>query len=314
MSIVEADIVEPETADPNDLLVDLDAGLVDEEINEDLGAAEFEETPLFQEYKKRVRQNRDLTVLVTDWQNERGTGKSTLSVKLASRFDRTDEGLTPDKAALSPERMIRAYSSQPKGSGLILDEAEAGLGSRDAMTKTNKVMSKIVSMARVKEKYVIFNMPASSHVDKRILDLADFWIIVKDRGYAPVYRLKKNPFKGKTYPKREQVIEWNAGFETKAEREVYKALSEEKDERLDNGGPAREKFITEAEAEEKREQAVEQERRRVRDAIIARMLASPKVEASQTAIGQAALGMSQSHVAQIKQSLHTYPIDGLPDE
>jgi hypothetical protein len=267
-----------------------------------------------QEFHKRVSQNRDLTVLVTDWENERGTGKSTLSVKLAARFDRTDEGLIPDKAALSPERIIQAYSKQPKGSALILDEAEAGLGRRDAMTKSNKVMSKIVSMARVREKYVIFNMPASSHIDRHFLDLADYWIIVKDRGYARVYRLKKNPFDGRTYPTPVQAIEWNAGFETAGERQTYKSLSSEKDTRLDNGGGQGEAFITEAEADERIERAVEQEKRRVRDTIIARMLASNRVEASQTAIGEAALGMSQSHVAQIKQSLHTYPIDGLPDE
>ena len=65
-----------------------------------------EENPLGKLYRKRVAQNRDLTVLVASWDLERGQGKTTLAMRLAAACDRTEDGITTDKAIGSAHGQI----------------------------------------------------------------------------------------------------------------------------------------------------------------------------------------------------------------
>ena len=273
--------------------------LLDEEVGDEIGGETFVESPFWEEYERRVSQNCDFTVIISDWDNERGSGKTTLSIKLAQAMDRSETGLTPSKATLTPEEMINAYSAEPHQSSLILDEAEAGMNSRDAMTTTNKVLSKMVSMARVKQKYVIFNMPASSHIDKNILDLADFWIIVQRRGLARVYELNKNPFEGRTYPTPTQTMTWDALDE---DNPVYQSLTSEKLDKIGSGAAGESRFISKEDHHERVEQARAAAADAKRDEIIANLLRHPRVDLSQSVIGQCA-GMSQSHVSNVKGML-----------
>jgi hypothetical protein len=221
---VELDLVEL----PDQPSTDFDGippELLDEPPEVDVEGVRFESSPFVREYEKRVRQNRDLTVIVSDWNNERGTGKTTLSCKLADYCDRTDEGLVPSKGNIQPQQFINGYTAEPKGSGLVLDEAEAGANAREAMTIVNRVLSKIMSMARVEEKYVFINMPAAGHIDKNILDLADFWILVQRRGVARVYRLEQNPFRQKTFPSPTQTLSWSADLGGRNVASTYRSLS-----------------------------------------------------------------------------------------
>jgi len=71
-----------------------------------------ESNPLGNLYRKRVAENRDLTVLVADWNLERGSGKTTLALRMAAAMDRTEEGVTPDKATLSPEELTESYTRE----------------------------------------------------------------------------------------------------------------------------------------------------------------------------------------------------------
>ena len=59
--------------------------------------------PFTQLYRKRVANNQDLAVIISDHQNRRGTGKTVFSLKLASLMDRTDKGMTTEKVAISPK-------------------------------------------------------------------------------------------------------------------------------------------------------------------------------------------------------------------
>ncbi len=276
--------------------------LLDEEVGDEIGGETFVESPFWEEYERRVSQNRDFTVLVSDWDNERGSGKTTLSIKLAQAMDRSEKGLTPSKATLTPEEMINAYSAEPHQSSLILDEAEAGMNSRDAMTTTNKVLSKMVSMARVKQKYVIFNMPASSHIDKNILDLADYWILVQRRGLARVYELNKNPFEGRTYPTPTQTMTWDAIDE---DNPVYQSLTAEKLDKIGSGADGESRFISKEDHQERLEQAREAAADAKRDEIIANLLRHPRADLPQSVIGKCA-GMSQSHVSNVKGMLEEH--------
>jgi len=182
-------------------------------------------------YEKRVKQNRDLTVLITDDSNERGTGKTTLALKLARLFDRTEEGVTTDKVTLQAQNLKQSYSDLPKGSALILDEAEAELSKYRASSNINKAIRDLISQGRVLEKYTLFTAPASGAVDNDLKSLFDVWILVQRRGRAVVHYCDYNPYRGHPLFKQKEPIEWS-DIKDNDLRDVYDALSDEKEDRL----------------------------------------------------------------------------------
>lgn len=194
---------------------------------------DFEETQFWDEYQKHVEKGMELTILLSDYQAMRGSGKTTLSIKLARKFDRTDEGLTPNKVTNSPEEFVNAYVEHEQGSGLVFDEAEAGINSRDAMTNVNKEMNEKVSMGRVGEKYAVWNMPDIGQIDKEVRKLAHYWVLVRRRGRARVYELSNDPFEGKSYTKPICNIEWGA---LPDDDPVFQRLNEHKWDKLEGDG------------------------------------------------------------------------------
>ncbi|WP_435359296.1 hypothetical protein [Haloarchaeobius sp. DFWS5] len=259
----------------------------------------FHKLPFWEDFMKRVRQNQDILILISDYHNDRGTGKTVLTIDLCDKMDRSEEGFIPSKASIQPENLIDGYTSHPRGSSLALDEAEAGIGAREAMTKINRMLSEIVSMARVEEKYVVLNMPASNHIDKNILDLAHYWILVQRRGLARVYQLKNNPFEQKMYPTPVQRLEWS---DIENGHPVYDSLTQEKQQRLRNPGQNGEQgnFVAREDHEKILQKQATEIRREVRDDIIARALEHPKfADIPQWAIGDIA-DVSQTTVGNVK--------------
>ena len=224
---------------------------------------DFEETPFYEEYEDHVDDGMELTILLSDYHAMRGTGKTTLSIKLARAFDRTDEGLTPAKVTNSPEEFIDAYVREAQGSGLVFDEAEAGINSRDAMTNVNKQMNEKVSMGRVGEKYAIWNMPDIGQIDKEIKKLGHYWVLVQRRGRARVYELSNDPFRDNTYTKPICNIEWGA---LPAGDPVFKTLDENKWDKLEGSG---DEYIPRSEHEEQIEKVEQEARREQRNEFIA---------------------------------------------
>lgn len=223
---------------------------------------DFEETPFWEEYQDHKSKGMELTILLSDYHAMRGTGKTTLSIKLARKFDDTDEGLVPDKVTNSPEEFIDAYVQHAKGSGLVFDEAESGINSRDAMTTVNKEMNEKVSIGRVGEKYAVWNMPDVGQIDKTIRKLAHFWVLVQKRGRARVYELSNNPFRDETYTKPICDLEWGA---LPADDPVYQRLDEHKWDKLTGEG---EEYVPIDEVQRRVERARDDARREQRDEFI----------------------------------------------
>lgn len=223
---------------------------------------DFEETPFYDEYQEHAEKNMELTVLLSDYHAMRGTGKTTLSIKLARAFDSTEEGLTPDKVTNQAEEFIDAYVQHDQGSGLIFDEAETGINSRDAMTTVNKEMNEKVSMGRVGEKYAIWNMPDIGQIDKEVRKLAHYWVLVQRRGRARVYELSNDPFRDDTYTKPICNIEWS---DLEDGDPVYERLDEHKWDKLEGTG---DQFIEAQEHEEELEKQREEAKRQQRDEFI----------------------------------------------
>lgn len=184
--------------------------------------------PFTRLYQKRTANNQDLAVLVSDHQNRRGTGKTVLSLKLASLMDRTEDGVTEEKVAIGPSQLTEAYVELPKGSALVLDEAEAGLSKYEAASAVNRAMRELVSMGRIREKYLVLNLPASSELDRDLKALCDFWYMVQSKGRALGHHLKWNPYSEEPRTPKTETWEWSDIPEDSELRDIYDYLTDEK--------------------------------------------------------------------------------------
>lgn len=257
----------------------------------------FEEDshPLAEIYRKRVKQNRDLVVLITDSSNDRGTGKSTLGLRLAAGMDRTDEGLTKEKTSISPYALTKAYVEQPHGSGLVLDESEVGMDKYRAGSAVNKSIRELVSTGRVMEKYTVMNAPADHLVDADLKSLVDVWILVERRGFAQVYRMDWNPHEGHPLTHSIGTLEWNAIPTGTVLQEIYKDLNDEKLDLLRGDG---DEYIERSEAEKMVEKAEQETRKQVRNHLIREMVTDGITQTRTAEI----VGIDQSTVSKIVNS------------
>ena len=64
-------------------------------------------------------------------------------------MDRTSDGITTEKVAINPDELAEAYTECPRGSALVLDEAEAGLSKYRAGSSVNMAMRELISMGRI---------------------------------------------------------------------------------------------------------------------------------------------------------------------
>jgi hypothetical protein len=183
-------------------------------------------------YRKRVANNQDLTILISDHQNRRGTGKSVLSLKVASKIDRTEAGITREKVSIGVDSLLDAYVELPKGSALVLDEAEAGLSKYEAGTSVNKAMRELVSMGRIEEKYLILNLPSSGELDRDLKALCDWWWLVQHRGLAKGHHLQWNPYSEQPRTPKKRDLEWSDIEEGTQLRDVYNYLTKLKRKHL----------------------------------------------------------------------------------
>lgn len=258
-----------------------------------------EGTFLHELYGKVVSEDRDLVIIVSDKHGRRGTSKTTTSLQLADLMDRTPQGVTFDKCTLSPEELRNAYSLQPPGSGLVFDEAEVGAGNRDPMSKTNKALREIVSMARVQQKYLVVNAPIKGFIEKDILKLADVWIAMERRGRGLVHHLKWEPYRERLLTEKKQRIELSDIPTNTPLREVYNKLTKEKRMHID--GEEGTKFIPKSEHDEVVERVEKQTRKETRNEYIRdiyyRLNENFDMEDDLTRIKRAK-GISQSQIAE----------------
>jgi hypothetical protein len=255
-----------------------------------------ESCPLGKLYRKRVAQGRDLTILVADWNLERGSGKTTLAMRLAAAMDRTDDGLTTDKATLSATELMNAYTDQPARSALLLDEGQADASNRRAMSGVNEALRKIVGMGRVEQKYVVLTAPGVHQVDKDIRAMCDVWVFVRSLGEAQMFRVRYNPFGD-----HEVTDDWGSltwpGDLPGGLADVYDDLTAEKRRRLRGEGGDGEGYVPADEAADRAEAAADEAAEQTRDELL-REIYENTDGMTQADLGEA-VGLSRSRVADI---------------
>jgi hypothetical protein len=252
--------------------------------------------PFTRLYQKRVANNQDLAVLVSDHQNRRGTGKTILSLKLASLMDRTEDGITPQKVALDPTQLAEKYMELPKGSALVLDEAEAGLSKYEAASKANKAMRELVSMGRIQEKYLVLNLPASSELDRDLKALCDFWFLVKQKGRALGHHLNWNPYKEEPRTPKTEPWEWSDIPRDSGLRDIYDHLTSEKLAHLRGEGSESSQHIPAGEVQDMIAKAEDEAHTTTRNDLLRDFYADLDVTQEDLA---SVVGLSRSRVADI---------------
>lgn len=224
--------------------------------------------PFSRLYRKRAANNQDLAVIISDHQNRRGTGKTVFSLKLAELMDRTDEGLTTEKVAIDPDELTDQYIELPKGSALVLDEAEAGLSKFEAGSAVNRAMRELVSMGRIQEKYLVLNLPASSELDRDLKALCDFWFMVQSRGRALGHHLRWNAYREQPRTPKTETWEWTDIPQESELRDVYDYLTEQKLAHLRGESEQSSQSVPAREVQEMIEQAEKETRTETRNELL----------------------------------------------
>ena len=255
-----------------------------------------DDCPLDKLYRKRVAQNRDLTILIADWNLERGSGKTTLAMRLASHFDRTTEGITPSKATLSARELINSYTDEPKGSSLILDEGQADASNRRSMSGINEAFRKIVGLARVEQKYCIMTAPGVNQIDKDVRNMCDIWIFVRSLGEAQMFRVNYNPFQNHELTHDWGTIKWTGDLPGQLQH-TYDELTKEKRRRLRGNGDDGEGYVEASKVQEQVEERVKQTERQTRDELI-NDIYNNSSDMTQQELADA-VGLSRSRIADI---------------
>jgi len=255
-----------------------------------------EETFLHDIFGKVLDENRDIIIIITDHRGRRGTGKTIASLNLASNLDQTEKGLVFSKCSLDVEEIRNAYTNQPPGSALVLDEIEQAAGNRDAMSTTNKALREIMAMGRVEQKYVICNVPIKGFVDKDILKLCDVWISMTRRGEGLVHHLKWQPYMESLFTEKQGWIEFDDIDPGTQLRDVYKKLSREKRRRI--SGQEGKKFLPLEEHQEQVKQERKDARKDMRDELVQGVYGSPDIEVTQQELADA-IGLSQKTISNI---------------
>ena len=252
--------------------------------------------PFTKLYRKRVAENQDLAIIISDHQNRRGTGKTIFSLKLASLMDRTEEGITQEKVAVGPDQLLQSYMELPKGSALVLDEAEAGLSKYEAASGVNKAMRELVSMGRIQEKYLVLNLPASSELDRDLKALCDFWFMVQSKGKALGHFLRWNPYSEEPRTPKTDSWEWSDIPESSDLRNVYDYLTSEKLAHLRGEREESSQRVTASEAKNMVEKAKEETRTETRNELLSSVYESTDVTQKELANS---VGLSRSRLADI---------------
>lgn len=256
----------------------------------------FEKSPLGKLHRKRIAQGRDLTVLIADWNLERGSGKTTLAMRLAEACDRTEEGMTESKATLSAQELTAAYTREKPRSSLILDEGQADASNRRAMSGVNEALRKIVGMGRVEQKYLFLTAPGVHQVDKDIRNMCDVWIFVRKLGEAQMFRVKYNPFGNHELTSNWGPLRWSGDLPGQLQG-VYDSLTAEKRRRLRGEGENGQGYVDAAEAAETAEREAEKAKRQKRDELLRTIYQNTDGLTQQNLADS--VGLSRSRVADI---------------
>lgn len=163
---------------------------------------------LQEEIKKRQKEKRDIKIIITSRNSQTGTGKTTLAVNIAKKM--IDKKWKAEKSCFAIHRYVQLYDDLQEGSCIVWDEAEHGADARRSNSKSNLGFSHAWMMLRYRQISTIATLPSPGALDKRMLELADYHIVVLKRGQAAVKEITIDDLTGKIYQKTVQILKWGS--------------------------------------------------------------------------------------------------------
>jgi len=144
--------------------------------------------------KAKLNNDNDIKIIIQGKNSQTGIGKTTLAIELCRFID--PNWNAERKAFIDINKYLNSYLDYEKGSALLLDEIGAGADSRRSNSKENVELSQGWQLLRSRNIATIATLPSTSMLDKRLLELADYWVLVKKRGIAQPYEIRVNDFNG----------------------------------------------------------------------------------------------------------------------
>lgn len=253
----------------------------------------------------KLNNDNDVKILVVGSNSQTGIGKTTFAIELARFLDQSGEQWDAgDKAFIDIDDYIQAHLEYSKGSCLLLDEIEAGADSRRATSHDNVNLSQAWQTMRARNIATIATTPSMSTVDNRMLELADYWVLVKSRGIAQPFEIRVNDFTGKIQRKPMNTNKKGIGehltFPDLPDDDSDKTyLDSIKDEML-RGLTEESKKVPYPEHKERLEKAVETAMREKRNQLMTQIYRSEEIDASMKAIGNMpAVDLTQPSVSDV---------------
>lgn len=249
---------------------------------------------LGQQAKTKLQNDNDIKIIIVGANSQTGIGKTTLAVQLC-RFIDQHGWSADDKAFVNTQKYINAHMDKPAGSALLMDEIEKAADSRRAMSNENVELSQAWATMRARNIATVTTSPSVNLVDNRMMELADYWILVKRRGVAQPYKIEVNDFNGKIRRKPlpgEEHIRFKDLPDDDRDKEY---LDEVKDQMLRGEGM---EHIPKSEHKRKVEKAKEEASRETRNAIVAEVYEASDLSTTDLS-NLESVGLSQSQVSNI---------------
>lgn len=149
---------------------------------------------MLRDAKRRLSNDNDIKIIIQGANSQTGIGKTTLAIEICREID--EDWTAEEKAFIDIQAYLNSYLDYPKGSALLLDEIGAGADSRRSTSTENVNLSHGWQMLRSRNIATVTTLPSTSMLDKRMMELADYWVLVKSRGIAQPYQINVNDFTG----------------------------------------------------------------------------------------------------------------------
>lgn len=164
--------------------------------------------PLHQLAAKRMKQGRDLKIIITAKDSQTGVGKTTAAGWLALSWTNMFAGIdwfvnrdepTEGMGTLNPNEYFKIIAQiGPRkqfspGTVVVVDDAEE-LDARRSMQNLNVDFSQRWMLMRLKQAITIITLPSPAAIDSRLEELADIWINIERRGRGLVHDIRVNSY------------------------------------------------------------------------------------------------------------------------
>jgi len=250
--------------------------------------------------RRKLANDNDVKIIIQGSNSQTGIGKTTLAIQLCRYIDRGWSA--EDKAFIDVPEYIEAHLNKSKGSALLLDEIEAGADNRRAMSHENVELSQAWATMRARNIATVATLPSISMLDNRMLEMADFWVLVTRRGVAKPHFVNVNDYAPGRNPQKKPLpggehIKFRDLPDDDADKEY---LDKIKDDML-RGKMDDVTTLTAEEHKAKVEQEREEAEREKRNELICEIYNSDSVDVSTTDLSDIT-GVSQTHVSHVLNS------------